>query len=82
MAGKSVHDLAITMSADIGPAVRAFKKVGNDIRSLEKVQADFAKKGVFSEAIDTEIKRLKGLQGALLQTKQAQKFGMERTGLK
>ena len=73
MAGKSVHDLAITMSADIGPAVRAFKKGGNDIRSLEKVQADFAKKGVFSEAIDTEITRLKGLQGALLQTKQAQK---------
>jgi hypothetical protein len=73
MAGKSVHNIAVTMSADMSTAIQKFEQAGRSIKKLEKIQSELAKDGKFNKSLDDEVMRLKKVRGELIKTKGATK---------
>ena len=73
MAGKSVHNIAVTMSADMSTAIQKFEQAGRSIKKLEKIQSELAKDGKFNKSLDDEVTRLKKVRGELIKTKDATK---------
>lgn len=59
---KSVHHIAVTMSADMSKATRQFQMVGKEINRLEAIQTKLAKENKFNPAIDRQIAKLKAFQ--------------------
>jgi hypothetical protein len=63
----SVHNIAVTMTADAKGAVKEFHKIQREINSLEKIQKTLVSQGynTAATALNGEIRALKGKQTAL-----------------